>query len=121
MTLRLPVLLIALGIATSAIAEERHNGNHHPTGNAPLMAFHDLMEPLWHAPPGKQTSARGCTQADEIIRRAKEAAVRPSPDHAALVNAAQTLKKNCTDQRLDEVQKGLDQLHGIFHRLAGMR
>lgn len=137
MNSRLLAPLIALAFAGNGFAQD-HRGaaaphdqhdkhgshgsheSHHPTANEPLMAFHELMEPLWHAAPGKETNARACKLAGEIIVRAKAAATRPSPDHAALIQSAETLKRNCGDGGDPAITVTLDQLHGAFHRLSRM-
>lgn len=122
---RIFAALLAVMLSGSGLAQDRHGDGaphdaHHPTANAGLMAFHALMEPLWHAEPGKATNDRACQQADEVIVRAKAAALRPSTDHAALIRAAHALRKACDDGKEADVESVLALLHGVFHRLAGM-
>lgn len=108
-----------VNLAGAQSGHQHGDGDHHPRANAPLMAFHELMEPLWHSPPGAETNARACRIADEIGRRAKAAAERPTADHAALVRSAKTLHESCNQRNEAEVTNELNRLHSIFHTLAG--
>lgn len=95
------------------------DAGHHPRADAPLMAFHELMEPLWHAIPGPDTNARACRTAGEIVVRARAAAVRPTPDHGALIVAAEALTTACAGGEAARIGSELDRLHRLFHKLAG--
>lgn len=83
------------------------------------MAFHELMEPLWHAGPGPETNTRVCRIAGEIVIRARAAALRPTSDHSALIVAAEALVAACADGDAARIGGELDHLHRLFHKLAG--
>ena len=98
-----------------------HGADHHPQADPPVIAFHELMEPLWRAPPGPETNARTCNLAGDIVSHAAAttAAAQPNPDRAALVASARTLQQACGERDAAAVTAELIRLHALFHRIAG--
>lgn len=121
-SIRSLALMSSLSFAASVVfgqSPEGHGPAHHPAADQPLMAFHELMEPLWHAPPAPQVNARACAIADEVVLRARAAAVRPTHDNGALLGAARSLQQACAAHHEAQVGADLGRLHELFHKLAG--
>lgn len=106
---------------TPAVAQSSadHGADHHPLADSPVIAFHELMEPLWRAPPGPETNARTCDVAGEIVNRAAATTTQPNPDRAALVASARALQQACGERDAAAIGAELIRLHALFHRVAG--
>lgn len=115
----LAAAVVLASAPATAQSSAGHGADHHPRTDAPLAAFHELMEPLWHEPPGAAVNARACGVAAEIVSGARATALRPSPDHAALITSAQSLQRACAVHDEAAVGAELVRLHALFHRLAG--
>ena len=92
----LPVCLtVLLSGGFAAVAEEKHGRGHGHHDFPPTVAeFHDIMAPLWHAPPGAERITSACAETKRLGDHARaigEGAVPGGVDQAQWAEAAKAL------------------------------
>jgi hypothetical protein len=95
---------------------------HHPAMARATSAFHDLMEPLWHLPPGPARVGRACAEAGQMEKRLRAMTAEQGPK-VVLGQMADTLgnlSAGCKTSKDVVVEKALETLHHQFHQLMGM-
>jgi hypothetical protein len=114
------VALMALGGVTSAFAQ--HGGSlsvhaaHSLRANDPIYTLYDLMEPMWNAPPGKSRDDEACAIREQIKERVRAVALRPTPEHAAMIRTANALEEACIADKEKDVEQEIDRLSRLFYR-----
>ena len=116
-------ILLLLLSATTASAQsdaggKSHAARHHPKASEAAIALHDLMEPLWHFPPGTSRNAKACGITQAIKDRVKAAASRPAPENSAMVQAAQALEDACVARNETGIGDEIDRMHQLFYKIA---
>lgn len=109
---------------------EHHHGQHIPPTMSPQMvAFHDVMRPLWHSEPGAARDGRTCEQAATLRARAGAVAEAPVPEAARareqgwrttaaqLVATSDALVAACGATPRGNVGDALAAVHTAFHGL----
>lgn len=110
--MKMILLTAAALLSGSALAEERHENHAHALAKD-VDAFHAVLAPLWHAPPGTGRSKGACAKVEEL---ANLAAAIHSGDAKPLLASVAALKAQC-QAGTTETDAALSQLHDAFHRL----
>lgn len=102
----------------------------HPALPATLNAFHDVLSPVWHTPPGANRIAAACAQAALLRARADALVTEPAPPEAAsklelwkarttvLASRVGTLGSACEVEGRPEVEATLVAVHEAYHELG---
>jgi len=97
-----------------------------------MVAFHDVLRPLWHSDPGAERDRRTCTQSQLLRQRAEELANAPAPAEvqaranswmtstAQLVATVQQLETTCRASAAVGVASALEAVHRAFHNLLDL-
>lgn len=106
-------LLVSVAVCSvgSAVADDHHPMHHQFPKD--VDAFHSVLAPIWHSPPGKERLQNACAKAGQMDNLAK--GIR-SIDASQLVEAISVLKLKCQGDRA-EVDAALFDVHESFHRL----
>jgi hypothetical protein len=72
---RTTILVFAL-VACGSHSDTKPEADHHEMEDMPanLAQFHDVLVPLWHAPPGPARAQRTCEAIGDLKRHATEIA-----------------------------------------------
>lgn len=120
------------GSATTATEQHgEHSGEHgggmHHELTPELKGFHDVLQPLWHAPQGAQRIADTCASIEKLRMAADTVATATPPVAAnadtwtagtrALVTAVAGLEKECTEKDPGRFEAAFAKVHDAFHAL----
>lgn len=105
------------------------HGDRHRQGPPTLVAFHEVLAPVWHSDPGEGRGAAGCAAVTEMRDAASAITAAAAPEHlvgtpeewaaaaGALASAVQELGTIC-EQTPDEAEAQLTRVHDAFHALG---
>lgn len=124
----LPYLYISLMLSTSASGAEEDHGGHHdfPTE---VLAFHDVMAPLWHSPSGNDRGESTCAQKTKFADTAMAVKKAPVPEKVQsqqdwveateqLNHSVILLLQSCQDYDWRKADAALGQISHAFHELV---
>lgn len=109
---RFAATFLALSAAlwvTGSVAES--DGHHHRTFPKDIDAFHALLAPIWHAPPGNERSQNACVKVAEMEKSAMDIRTAKAKP---LIDAITNLKSKCASKPSD-VDPALFDVHEAFH------
>lgn len=116
------LLAVALLLPGVPAAAETPGDGHHPAMAKATAAFHELMEPLWHMPPGTARAGRACANAMQMEKRLRAMTTEHGPKVVLgqMADSVKGLAGGCKASKNADIEKELEALHHQFHQLMGM-
>ena len=109
---------------------KEHEGKGHEHGGLPaeVVAFHDVMSPLWHADPGEKRQGDTCSAMPSFVSASTNVASSKSPEGVdaagyqagveGLVAAVTDLETTCGNpERVGMFDSSFTDVHDAFHAL----